>query len=74
MASRIKEDKKGKGLRRETETPEERDARFKSCQNKSYTFIEISDHMLYYIDWPYIENTTDIDMNNSRGKGLCVVR
>jgi len=32
---------------RETETPEERDARFKSRQNKLYMFIEISDHMLY---------------------------
>jgi len=30
------------GLRRETETPEERDARFKSPQNKLYMFIEIS--------------------------------
>jgi len=29
-------------LRREMETPEERNARFKSCQNKPYMFIEIS--------------------------------
>jgi len=27
-------------LRRETETPEERDTRFKSCQNKPYMFIK----------------------------------
>jgi len=33
-------------LRREMETPEERDARFKSCYNKPYMFIEIFDHVI----------------------------
>jgi len=79
MASRIKEDtlsrrRERDRLRRETETPEERGARFKSRRNKPYMFIEISDHMSYYIDWPDVENTTDINVNNSRGKGVRVMR
>ena len=41
--------------------------------NRIYMFIEIFDHMLYYIDWPDVENMRDVDVNNSRGKGLCVV-
>jgi len=45
-------------LRRETETPQERDARFKSRQNKPYMFIEIS-----IIDWPFQIEMINISEN-----------
>jgi len=46
-------------LRREMEIPEERDARFKSCQNKPYMFIEIS----IYNDWPFRIEMINISEN-----------
>jgi len=46
-------------LIRETETPKERDARFKSRQNKLYMFIEIS----IYNDWPFRIEMINISEN-----------